>query len=41
MIDFRILGPLEVIRDGEPVDLGAGSQQALLAVLLLAPNQRI
>jgi WD40 repeat protein/DNA-binding SARP family transcriptional activator len=34
-MDFRILGPLEVARDGEPLVLGAVQQRALLAVLVL------
>ncbi|MDQ3893172.1 MAG: winged helix-turn-helix domain-containing protein, partial [Actinomycetota bacterium] len=34
-VEFRILGPLEVLRDGEPVVLGGGRQRAVLAVLLL------
>ena len=34
-VDFRILGPLEVLRDGELVQLGGVRQQAVLAVLLL------
>ena len=34
-MDFRILGPLEVARDGGPVVLGAVQQRALLAVLVL------
>jgi WD40 repeat protein/DNA-binding SARP family transcriptional activator len=34
-MDFRILGPLEVVRDGESVGLGAAGQRALLAVVLL------
>ena len=34
-MDFRILGPLEVARDGAPLALGAAQQRALLAVLLL------
>ena len=34
MIEFRILGPLEVIVDGEPVALG-GTRRSLLALLLL------
>lgn len=34
--DFRILGPVEVIRDGRPVELGGRRQHALLALLLLA-----
>src|SRR5215831_20714252 len=35
VVDFRILGPLEVARDGEPLVLGAVQQRALLAVLVL------
>ena len=35
MRDFRILGPLEVAIDGEPVALGGHKQRALLALLLL------
>ncbi len=34
-MDFRILGPLEVAREGEPLVLGAVQQRALLAVLVL------
>jgi DNA-binding SARP family transcriptional activator len=34
-VDFRILGPLEAIDDKAPVDLTAGKQKALLALLLL------
>src|SRR5262245_34047377 len=34
-MDFRILGPLEVARDGAPLVLGAAQQRALLAVLVL------
>jgi len=41
--DFRfgLLGPLEVTFRGEPVRLGAGKQQALLAVLLLNGNRAV
>ena len=35
LVEFRILGPLEVVRDGESVVLGAAQQRALLAVLVL------
>jgi DNA-binding SARP family transcriptional activator len=35
MIDFRVLGPVEVWRDGERVDLGGRKQRATLALLLL------
>src|SRR5215475_14296392 len=34
-MDFRILGPLEVARDGAPLALGAAQQRAVLAVLVL------
>ncbi|GAB2487044.1 BTAD domain-containing putative transcriptional regulator [Jatrophihabitans fulvus] len=33
---YRILGPLEVLRDGSPVDLGTPKQRTVLAALLLA-----
>ena len=35
MLEFKILGPLEVIRDGEAVSLGGERQRALLALLLV------
>src|SRR5436309_13836339 len=38
-LDYRILGPFEVHRDGVPVPLGGGKQRALLAVLLLNNNR--
>src|SRR3954453_6377072 len=34
-MEFRILGPLEVLRDGRTLDLGGHKQRALLAALLL------
>ena len=37
-MEFRILGPLEVLSDGQAVDLGGAKPRALLAVLLLDPN---
>jgi DNA-binding SARP family transcriptional activator/WD40 repeat protein len=37
-MEFRVLGPLEVVRDARPVELGAGKQRALLAVLLCHRN---
>jgi basic membrane lipoprotein Med (substrate-binding protein (PBP1-ABC) superfamily)/DNA-binding SARP family transcriptional activator len=45
-MEFRILGPLEVRSDGDPVDLGPPKQRALLALLLLhidrvVPTERI
>ena len=38
-MDFRILGPLEVIGDGRTLTLGGASQRALLALLLLHANE--
>ncbi len=38
-LQFRILGPLEVWRDGAAVDLGARKQRAVLALLLLNANR--
>ena len=40
-MDFRVLGPLEVTAGGRTLDLGAAKQRALLAVLLLHPNQAV
>jgi YVTN family beta-propeller protein len=34
-LDFRILGPFEAYSRGEPLEVGAGKQRALLALLLL------
>jgi DNA-binding SARP family transcriptional activator/ABC-type branched-subunit amino acid transport system substrate-binding protein len=34
-LDFRLLGPLEVARDGVPLELGGVRRRSLLAVLLL------
>jgi DNA-binding SARP family transcriptional activator len=38
-VDFRILGPLEVSRDGRPVAVGGQRQKALLCLLLLHANE--
>ena len=38
-VEFRILGPLEVLRDGEPLDVGPHKQRSLLALLLLHANR--
>ena len=38
-VQFRILGPLEVISDGGPIRLGGPKQRAVLAVLLLRANE--
>lgn len=37
--EFRVLGPLEVLRDGEPVRIDATKVRLLLAVLLAEANQ--
>ena len=36
--EFRILGPLEVVREGTPVELGPPRERALLALLLTRAN---
>jgi DNA-binding SARP family transcriptional activator/tetratricopeptide (TPR) repeat protein len=38
-VEFRILGPLEVLADGRQIDVGGAKQRALLAILLLHPNE--
>src|ERR671936_1474261 len=38
-MEFRILGPLEVLEDGHQVPLGGSKQRALLASLLLHANE--
>ena len=40
-LEFRILGPLELWRDGEAVRLGGGRQRALLALLLMRANELV
>ncbi|MFC7341182.1 AfsR/SARP family transcriptional regulator [Saccharopolyspora griseoalba] len=37
--EFRLLGPLEVLVDGAPVEVGRSPVRALLACLLLEPGQ--
>jgi DNA-binding SARP family transcriptional activator len=39
LVDFRLLGPLEVDREGEALRLGSPKQRALLAILLLRANE--
>jgi DNA-binding SARP family transcriptional activator len=39
MLEFRILGPLEVTDGGEPLQLSGQKQRALLALLLLDANR--
>jgi predicted ATPase/DNA-binding SARP family transcriptional activator len=38
-LEYRLLGSLEAIRDGEPVVLGGVKQRAVLAMLLMQPNK--
>jgi DNA-binding SARP family transcriptional activator/ABC-type branched-subunit amino acid transport system substrate-binding protein len=38
-MDFRVLGPLEVIDGGEPLSLGGARQRAVLAYLVLEANR--
>ena len=38
-MEFRILGPLEVVDDGRPVSIRRGTEPALLIFLLLHPNE--
>jgi YVTN family beta-propeller protein len=40
-MEFRVLGPLEVVRDGRVLTLGSGRQLALVAVLLLHANEAV
>src|SRR5262245_25876982 len=39
MLEYRILGPVEVVRNGSPVTLGGPRQRATLAILLLNANR--
>jgi DNA-binding SARP family transcriptional activator/class 3 adenylate cyclase len=38
-LEFRILGPLEVVNDGRILPLGGSQERALLALLLLSANR--
>jgi DNA-binding SARP family transcriptional activator len=38
-MEFRILGPLEVLENGRQIELGGAKQRALLAILLLHANE--
>src|SRR5262245_65499098 len=40
-VEFRILGPLEVVVDGRVVPVDAPKPRALLAILLLRANQPV
>jgi len=41
VLTFKILGPLEVVRDGESLPLGPAKQRAVVACLLLHPNETV
>jgi YVTN family beta-propeller protein len=40
-MEFHILGPLEVTDEGEALPLGGSKQRALIALLLLRPNEPV
>lgn len=40
-LDFRILGELEILLNGDPVELGSPRQRALLARLLINPGETV
>ena len=40
-ITYRLLGPVEALRDGEPLPLGGGRRKAVLAALLLRANEPV
>jgi DNA-binding SARP family transcriptional activator len=40
-MDFRLLGPLEVVERGRPLALGGVKQRSLLAILLLEANELV
>jgi DNA-binding SARP family transcriptional activator len=40
-LEFRILGPMEVVRDGQPVSVGGARPRAVLALLLLNANRTV
>ena len=40
-MEYRVLGKLEILRDGHVVDLGPFRQRAVLAMLLTRPNSVI
>src|SRR5438067_8615515 len=41
MLEFRILGPLEVTADGAPVAISGRNQRSLLTLLLLRANETV
>lgn len=40
-MEFRVLGPLEAVRDGQALELGGQKQRALLALLLIDANRTV
>jgi WD40 repeat protein/DNA-binding SARP family transcriptional activator/uncharacterized protein YbaA (DUF1428 family) len=40
-VEFRVLGPLEVLKGSGPVALGGSKPRAVVAVLLLSPNEPV
>jgi predicted ATPase/DNA-binding SARP family transcriptional activator len=40
-IEFRVLGPVEAVREGRTIGLGGARQRALLALLLLEPGRPV
>jgi DNA-binding SARP family transcriptional activator len=38
-MEFRLLGPLEVLSEGQPLPIGGAKQRGVLALLVLAPNE--
>src|SRR5262245_18110204 len=41
LMEFRLLGAVEVVDDGRPLRLGSGRQLALVAYLLLHANEAV
>ena len=41
MLDYRILGPLEVSADGRVIEIGGAKPRALLVILLLRANESV
>ena len=40
-MEFRVLGPLEVVHDGVATRIGSPTQRTLLALLLMHPNELV
>ncbi|PWU24692.1 MAG: hypothetical protein C5B48_05115 [Candidatus Rokuibacteriota bacterium] len=38
-LEFRLFGPLEALKDRQPLRLGGSAQRAFLALLLLPANE--